>query len=314
MISQGANAALDEVVSFVGDNNLPFLGSLQGGITYDHASGLLRYDLSTVGKLYGNGTGHHWLGQIGAHNEDDRDTVNAGLIYRWIDVDKAWLIGTNLFYDRDFDSGAQRASVGIEAATQQWRMFSNAYEGISNKWRDALVDGDRWEERVANGYDLGAAWSPGALPSLDFQLKASQWLGDAVDVFDSGVLHTDPLVWSAKIGYTPIPLLSLAFEQERTGHEINHRIDMQFTYRFGQSLAEQLESSNVARRNDIAARALAPVERQHRIVMEKRLKAHPAGLRRRRDGPHDACRRPDAGARPDRDRRRRRGRVLARRA
>ena len=205
VVSQGANAALDEVVSFVGDSNLPFLGSLQGGVTYDHANGLLRYNLSTVGKLYGNGTGHHWLGQIGVHNEADRDTVNAGLIYRWIDVNKAWLIGTNLFYDRDFDTGAQRAGFGVEAATQQWRVFSNVYRGISNKWRDALGDGDKWEERVANGYDLGAAWSPAALPSLDLQLKASRWLGDDVDVFDNdsparrsagvvgeGRLHADP--------------------------------------------------------------------------------------------------------------------------
>ena len=276
VISQGANAALDEVVSFVGDSNLPFLGSLQGGVTYDHENGLLRYNLSTVGKFYGNGTGHHWLGQIGAHNEADRDTVNAGLIYRWIDVNKAWLIGTNLFYDHDFDTGAKRAGFGVEAATHQWRVFSNLYRGIANEWRDALVDGDKWEERVADGYDLGSTWSPAALPALDLQLKASRWLG-SVDVFDNGVLHGDPLVWSAKVGYTPIPLISVAFEQERVVNgDTNNRVDLQFTYRFGQSLAEQLEPSNVARRNDIAARALAPVERQHRIVMEKREKQAPA--------------------------------------
>ena len=276
VVSQGANAALDEVVSFVGDSHLPFLGSLQGGITYDHANGLLRYNLTSVGKLYGDGTGSHWLGQLGAHNEGDRATGNAGLIYRWIDVSQAWLVGANLFYDRDFDTDAARASFGVEAASLHWRLFGNHYYALEDRWHDALVDADEWEERVADGYDLGAAWSPAALPSLEFQLKASRWLGEAVDVFDNESLYRDPLVWSAKLAYSPIPLLSLAVEQERViNGDINHRVDLRMTYRFGQSLADQLQSSDSARHNDLAARMVAPVERQHRMVMEQREKQVP---------------------------------------
>lgn len=271
LATQAANQTIDAGLSSLRDSGVPFLGALQGGITYDHGTGVVRYDVLTIGELFGGDGPHHVLGQIGGHNHGDRDTLNAGLLWRWLDTDATWLVGGNLFFDRDFDTGAQRASVGVEAATPHWRLFANYYAPLSNAWHAALRDGDNFEERVARGIDLGASWSPVRIPSLDLQLKASRWYGDNVELFDDGRTLADPTVWTTRLGWTPVPLFAFAIAHDRAGNGIQDtRLELQLTHRFGRSLREQLEPTTVAHREALATRLLTPVERERRIVVERR--------------------------------------------
>jgi hypothetical protein len=265
VVNQGLTSGIDGLR----DSGLPFLGGLQGGIQYDRAGSRFSYDLLTVNRFHGNGSGHHWLAQLGAHNQLDRPTANVGLIYRWVHPDQAWLVGGNLFYDRDFDTGAQRIGTGAEAVTANTRLYANVYRPLGDRWYVSPNDELR-EERAASGYDLGVTYTPSILPMLDFQLQGARWDGDEVDVFGNGQYLRDPTVWSAKIGYTPMPLITLSAEQEKVaGGDSNTRLGLAFNYRFGVPLSEQTRATR-GQRTDIGFRALAPVERENRIVTESR--------------------------------------------
>jgi hypothetical protein len=248
----------------------PFFDRLQGGITFDYLTGKLSYDVLTVGTLLGERVeGHHLLAQIGAHNQVDRPTANLGLLYRWINPAQNLLLGGNAFYDRDFKTGAERLSAGVEAASGSVRAFSNIYAPLHSHWYVSPEDSER-EERAAHGADLGLSYAPARLPALDLQVTGSRWDGQAVDVFGTGTTERNPLVYSAKLGYSPVPLITAGVEHSRvSGGEHDTQLLLQFNYQFGSPMAQQLQGSAAAR-NSVAAHLMAPVERQKRIVMETR--------------------------------------------
>lgn len=266
-VNQGLSAGLDGARAIAG----PFLGQLQGGLRYDEVTGRFSYDLLTVKSFYGQGlAGHNLLGQLGAHNQADRPTANLGLIYRWVDSAQSFMMGGNAFYDKHTSTGAERIGAGWEAVSRSFRVFANFYEPLSGRWRVAPSDDER-EERPASGYDLGVMYTPARLAAVDLQLAGSRWKGDEVDVFGSGQFERDPTVLSFKAAYTPIPLVTASAEHSRvSGGEADTQVALNFTYRFGMRLDEQLRSSNTPQRIDIGARALSPVERNNRIVMETR--------------------------------------------
>ena len=109
------NASLASGVSALKSGNLPFLGNLTGSVNV--RDGGVDYTLQTVGVLFGKGKGHNLLGQVGVHNEMSRPTANVGLVWRYINDAETYLLGTNVFYDHDFEAGAHRLGVGAEAAT-----------------------------------------------------------------------------------------------------------------------------------------------------------------------------------------------------
>ena len=268
-----ANNGLSAGVEAIRATGLPFLGQLQGGINV--GSNGLDVSLKALHRLIGDGNGHHLLGQGGFHNEGDRPTLNLGLIYRYVDEAGKRLYGANTFYDHDLDSGANRLGLGVEAATETVRGFGNVYIPLTDTW--TTVDGNPLlEERAASGRDVGITVSPESVPGLDLQLKSTWWDGDRVDVFGNGKTMQDPNVWSAKIGYTPIPLVGVAVEHEKAlGGLDDTRVMLNFNYQLGKSIEEQTQRRNTALRNDIHARALAFVEREDRIVMEQRDKFLP---------------------------------------
>ena len=276
LVQQAANASLSQGLKAARDSGLPFLGTLQGGITYDNLAGKLDYDLLAIGSLRGNGAGHNLLGQLGAHNEFDRPTLNVGLVYRWLNPEKTAFYGGNVFYDRDFKTGAQRLGVGAEASTATTRGFVNAYAPLSDEWFTSPTDAGL-EERPASGFDAGLTYTPLSLPGLDLQIKGAMWKGDSVDVFGQGGEGLrNPTVVSAKVGYKPVPLVGFSVEREKAlGGQSDTRASVNFTYQFGVPMAEQLRASGNRQRNDVSVRAMAPVERENRIIMETREKYLP---------------------------------------
>lgn len=271
-VNNGLSAGLEAVRA----TGLPFLGQLQGGITYG-ATGL-DIGLKALGRLIGDGDGHHLLAQGGIHNEGDRPTMNLGLIYRYVDEAGKRLYGANTFYDHDFDNGADRLGLGVEAATETVRGFGNVYIPLSKDWNE--VDGNPLlEERAASGRDVGITLSPEAVPGLDLQLKSTWWDGDRVDVFGDGKTVKDPNVLSAKIGYQPISLVGVSLEHEKASGGVDDtKVMVNLNYQFGKSLEQQTQRGSAAMRNDIQARALAFVEREDRIVTEQRDKFLPIAI------------------------------------
>jgi hypothetical protein len=273
--NQVVNAGLNSGIQAARESDNPFLRNLTGNVTYGEQG--IDFSLQTIGVLAGDPatSGSLWLGQFGAHNEFGRPTANVGLVYRWISPDQKKLYGASLFYDHDFQTGANRIGFGVEAATESTRVFANAYKPVSDDWFD-VKGKPELEARAASGHDLGIAYSPAALPAFDFQLKSTWWQGDRVDVFGSGDTLKDPHVWSAKLSYTPVPLFGISLEHEKAvGGLSDTRLMFTFNYQLGTPISDQMQRKNVAQRNDIKQRAVAPVERENRIVMEVRDKQLP---------------------------------------
>ncbi|UHQ18743.1 ZirU family protein [Lysobacter sp. KIS68-7] len=270
------NSGLSAGVRAAGDSTLPFLGNLTGNVSYGDNG--VDFNLQTVGVLSGKGVGHTLLAQVGAHNEADRPTANVGLLWRYIANTENWFVGANAFYDHDFHAGAHRVGVGVEAASRQVRGFANYYTPKSDTWVDVKGNEDLIE-RAATGYDLGLTWMPAAAPGLDLSLKGTWWHGERVDVFGTGQTLENPNLFTARIGYSPVPLFGISLEHEKAiGGPSDTRVMLNFRYQLGQSFKEQLDRRNLAQRNDIRSLATSPVEREHRIVTEQRDKWAPLEL------------------------------------
>jgi adhesin/invasin len=274
LAGEGVGHILDQGLQQVRKTGLPFLSALQGGV--DYHSNHLSFDLGAIDVLTGAGHGHNLLGQFGVHNLRERTTANAGLVYRWVSPDDSWLVGGNLFYDYDFTANLKRSGAGVEAANAGGRLFANVYAPVG-VWT-VSSRGKDLEGRAANGYDVGISYTPHMLPEVDLQLKGARWRGDAVDVFGSGYTESDPTVWSAKIGYTPVPLFTTSIQQDRASSgETDTRVGFNINYRFGQSLLEQIHPPTAGmQRRSVSERLLAPVEREDGIITESRERFIPA--------------------------------------
>ncbi|MGO4552551.1 ZirU family protein [Lysobacter sp. 2RAF19] len=271
-----ANAAISSGLSTIKDSDNQFLQRLDGGITLG-SEGDVDVNLKTMGMLYGGEDKRHYLlTQFGVHNEGDRATANVGLVYRWIAPGDTWLLGANVFYDHDFDNGAHRVGLGVEAATQSLRFFANTYAPASDAWK-TIDEAPDFEERAASGYDLGLTWSPTRAPGLDLTVKGSRWHGDQVDVFGTGQTYKDPFVLTTKVSYSPVPLFGIALEHDSamgTGTR-DTRVSFNFKYQLNESLGAQKARKNVAQKNDIRQRATDFVERENKIITEIREKDVP---------------------------------------
>ncbi|MUV12650.1 ZirU family protein [Noviluteimonas gilva] len=274
--SDMANAAVATGIDALKQSTNPFLQRIEGGLTFGTEGGI-DIDLRTIGTIVGGEDKRHYLlTQFGVHNEGERATANLGLVYRWIAPEDAWLFGTNLFYDHDFDNGAHRIGFGVEAATPSMRYFANTYAPASDSWK-TLDNKPDFEERAASGYDLGLTWSPLQAPGLDLSVKGTRWKGEHVDVFASGQTYRNPFVLTTKIAYSPVPLFDIAVEHDSamgTGQR-DTRLSFNFKYQLNESLQAQQARKNVAQRNDIRQRATDFVEREDKIVTEIREKVIP---------------------------------------
>ena len=88
--------------------------------------------------------------QDSVYHKDDRTTLNVGLGYRRLELDKKLLLGVNTFYDYEFPYGNTRSSIGLEARTTVGEVNFNQYWGISG-WVSAA---NGIQERALGGTDL----------------------------------------------------------------------------------------------------------------------------------------------------------------
>jgi hypothetical protein len=129
------------------------------------------------------------------------------------------------------------------------------------------------EERPAQGWDARVkAWLP-FYRNLAVTGAYTQWYGERVGMFGHKDLEADPKVWSYGLEYTPIPLVS-GFINQRSSERgrTETEFGLNFTYRFGMPLEEQLRHSQVAELRTVAAARHEFVDRENRIILEYRAK------------------------------------------
>lgn len=203
--------------------------------------------------------------QLGVSQTDRGAVGNVGLGQRWFAGH--WLLGYNTFVDRQFDSGLQRAGVGTEAWGDFLRFSANYYHPLSG-WRNASSSS---QIRLARGYDIT---TQGYLPfyrQLGASLTYEQYLGDNVDLFNSGSSYHNPVAVTVGVNYTPVPLLSFtASHKEGEGGESQDQFGMKVNYRIGVALSKQLSADNVAGARSLRGSRYDVVERNNTPVLEFR--------------------------------------------
>ncbi|HAW0909103.1 TPA: attachment protein [Escherichia coli] len=208
--------------------------------------------------------------QTSLHRTDDRNQTNIGLGIRHFTPDNA-MLGANVFYDYDLSRSHSRAGFGVEYWRDYFRLGVNTYFGLSD-WKNSR-DIDDYLERPANGWDFSAeGWLP-AYPQLGASIQFEKYYGKNVGLFGSDNLQENPYAVTGGISYTPVPLIKFS-AQHKQGQSNTHdtTFGVEFNYRPGVSLAEQLSSDNVAVMREVQNRRYDFVERNNNIVLEYKKK------------------------------------------
>lgn len=200
--------------------------------------------------------------QLGVEQTEYGTVGNAGLGQRWIAG--SWRLGYNAFVDDLIDSSQQRGSLGAEAWGEYLRFSANYYQPLSG-WRNRSSTS---QMRMARGYDITTR---GYLPfyrQLGVSLSYEQYLGQNVDLFNSGTQMTNPAAVSFGVNYTPVPLFTLsALHKEGDGGESQDQFALKMNYRIGVALSKQLSADNVAAAQSLSGSRYDSVDRNNSPVM-----------------------------------------------
>ncbi|MEI9399754.1 inverse autotransporter beta domain-containing protein [Escherichia coli] len=208
--------------------------------------------------------------QTSLHRTDDRNQTNIGLGIRHFTPDNA-MLGANVFYDYDLSRSHSRAGFGVEYWRDYFRFGVNTYFGLSD-WKNSR-DIDDYLERPANGWDFSAeGWLP-AYPQLGASIQFEKYYGKNVGLFGSDNLQENPYAVTGGISYTPVPLIKFSAQHKQGQSNVHDTtFGVEFNYRPGVSLAEQLSSDNVAVMREVQNRRYDFVERNNNIVLEYKKK------------------------------------------
>ena len=134
--------------------------------------------LLSVFELTGN-KHNALLSQISFSTFDDRETFNAGLVYRSFNTAKTVLYGTNIFFDQQLHAGHQRFGIGFEIKSSVYDFNVNFYDSLSKIHH---IDGV--PEIAAGGYDAEIGMTMPFVPWAKLYYKAYQWNSETLDIKD----------------------------------------------------------------------------------------------------------------------------------
>ncbi|HFW3544634.1 TPA: inverse autotransporter beta domain-containing protein [Salmonella enterica subsp. diarizonae serovar 61:l,v:z35] len=203
--------------------------------------------------------------QLGVRNKEQRNTINIGVGARTLQNN--WLLGFNAFYDYDLTGNNSRLGTGMEAWTDYLQLSVNSYLRLNN-WHQSRDFAD-YNERPANGFDIRAnGWLP-TLPQLGGKLVYEKYFGDNVALFGKDNLQQNPHGLTIGINYTPFPLLTFGVDERLgQGGVKDTQVNLQLTYRLGESWLSQISSSAVAMSRLVTEKRYDLVERNNNIVLE----------------------------------------------
>ena len=203
--------------------------------------------------------------QLGIEQSDYGLVGNAGLGQRWLKG--SWRLGYNAFVDDQFESDLQRGSLGAEAWSHFLRFSANYYQPLSG-WRQNTVSS---QMRMARGYDIT---TQGYLPfyqQLGLSVSYARYLGNSVDLFNSGTVSSNPSAIELGVSYTPVPLFTLTASHKTadTG-ETQDQLGLKMNYQIGVAISKQLSADNVAAARSLSGSRYDAVSRNNLPVMEFR--------------------------------------------
>lgn len=134
------------------------------------------FRLLSVFELTGN-EHNALLSQISFSTFDDRETFNAGIVYRTFNSSKTVLYGTNFFFDQQLHKGHQRFGIGFEIKSSAYDFNLNFYDASSDIHH---IDGV--PEVAAGGYDAEIGMTMPFIPWAKLYYKAYQWNNQTLNI------------------------------------------------------------------------------------------------------------------------------------
>lgn len=155
----------------------------------------------------------------GRLRQDSESAVsNIGSAYRWRTADNAWALGLNGFYDQDFQSSAERFSIGAEAFSRSTSVRANLYSAIDSP----VANSDRL---ALDGFDLKLETPAPFLRQTHLSIKTYQWNESTNGEPEQG--------WRAALKTSPSHSLSMELGAGRSPLK-EAELFMNLTYHFGQ--------------------------------------------------------------------------------
>ena len=107
-------------------------------------------------------------------NGDKRVLLNAGLGFRTLINGNNAILGANVFYDREFEQSHERGSVGIEYLANNFEVYANIYDSLSE--RVTYTHGSSTiTEDVLNGFDYSLVGQLPYMPWAKAIYKGYTW-------------------------------------------------------------------------------------------------------------------------------------------
>ncbi len=259
-------AALDSGIAAGGTSDLYFLSHLESEYSVDK-DGIGELSLLGVQPIYESDNLRHTMLMQGSWiNKQERDTINAGVIYRYMTPDERYLYGVNMFYDHQFPYDHQRLGIGAEVKTALYGANLNYYHALSD-WR---ARSDFYDERALSGADFILSGKMPGLPELELFAKGYLW-----DQDKTAVLTPDgDNIWGQeyKAEFTPVPAITLtsALRDDTDLEETDFRFGLRLNYVPGKSVKEMFEPAAPLDLTSVAYRRYEKVERENEIRVQER--------------------------------------------
>ncbi|MDC1319586.1 inverse autotransporter beta domain-containing protein [Litorivicinus sp.] len=169
-VNEVVNEAVDQVTERFFDSGRASVDAFTSrGPSYE-VSGLKSFESSDADPVF-------TFGQIGARYGDSEATLNLGVGVRAIDPTQMVMAGVNVFYDREFPRGHERASIGAEIISSSLRFNANRYYALSG----AKVIDSNTSEKALGGRDTKLKLAVPYLPGLFASYRDFKWYGNADD-------------------------------------------------------------------------------------------------------------------------------------
>ena len=220
----------------------------------------------TVQPLYQNSAEDKTLFiQPRVNKQDDDETLNLGIGYRWLTRNENILLGMNTFYDHTYEHDHYRAGFGIEALGKILEARVNTYWGLSDKRIVEETGTSTTYEEVVDGFDVEVGGA--IIPRLHWlKLYGSTYWFDHKK-FD------DKEGWRVRTRIEPTDTINcdVTLWDDNKG-DMEVRVDVAVNIEFD-GWADIRDTFRIAKTNyedkDLSESMLIPVERDHEVKVEK---------------------------------------------
>lgn len=216
---------------------------------------------------------HTFFTQLHAEYGDEKFTLNGGLGYRYLLPSEKIILGVNGFFDMETEQYHKRVGMGFEAIGEQLTLRGNWYKGITGWNKLSSTATTRTDTKPVDGFDIALEGPMPYMPWLRAEATYFKWtpdLADDVDGFQGKLIAqlTDTL--SAEAGYRHNGNDDFVFG--RLTFALGRPKEHEFT------ASDEFFSSIPFKPRDLKKHTLDKVERNHEIVLEKRVVSTAGGV------------------------------------